>query len=200
MQMGLAALGHANVRPHVADLDLVATSIDAVSANAVNRFLVSHNHVVRPGGPKFMVQLVDPVSCMRIDVFPDLAGSIEDTQTIQIGRHTMPVLPLNRIFEHKIQTLARATPVAPIDPKHVHDALYLGSVLSRPVPKVAAAAVGPDVYSLDADRSCNRCAVSLHPAWPLAPKERIFELLGWQAQPNIRLQLTAAGAIMSRRG
>src|SRR4029450_10390345 len=104
-----------------------------------------------------------------------------------------------RIFEHKIQTLMRASPAAPIDPKHVQDALSLGAVLSRPVPEVTAAAVVPDVYGNDADWSCNRCALSLHPAWPLAPKERIFELLVWQRQPNIRLKPTAAGAIMSRR-
>jgi hypothetical protein len=112
----------------------------------------------------------------------------------------MPVLPLNRIFEHKIQTLVGALPAKPIDPKHVQDARSLGAVLSRPVPEVTAAAVAPDVYGIDAEGSCHRCALSLHPAWPLAPKERIFELLGWQRQPNIRLQPTAADAIMSRRG
>jgi hypothetical protein len=65
-------------------------------------------------------------------------------------------------------------------PKHVHDALSLGAVLSRAVPGVSAAAVIPDVYGIDADRPCTRCALSLHPAWPLAQKERIGELLGWQ--------------------
>jgi hypothetical protein len=60
--------------------------------------------------------------------------------------------------------------------------------------------VAPDVYGIDAEGSCDRCALSRHPAWPLAPKERIFELLGWQRQPNIRMQPTAADAIISRRG
>ena len=58
--------------------------------------------------------------------------------------------------------------------------LSLGAVLSRAVPDVSAAAVIPDVYDIDEDRPCNRCALSLHPAWPLAQKERIGELLGWQ--------------------
>ena len=108
MQMGLAAFGHPGVRHHVADLDFVATSLDAVSSSVVDRFLVSHYHVVRPGVPKFMIQLVDPESRIRIDVFPDLAGSIADARTIYVGHHPMPVLPLNRIFEHKIQTLVRS--------------------------------------------------------------------------------------------
>jgi len=200
MQMGLAALGRPGGRPHVADLDLVATSLDAVSSSVVDRFLVSHYHVARPGVPKFMIQLVDPEWRIRIDVFPDLAGSIADARATHIGQHRIPVLPLNRIFEHKIQTLVRASPASPINPKHVQDALSLGAALSRPVPEVTAAAVVPDVYGIDADWSCNRCALSLHPAWPLAPKERICELLGWQRQPNIRLQPSAAGAIVSRHG
>jgi hypothetical protein len=47
MQMGLAALGHPGVRHGVADLDLVATSLDAVSSSVVDRFLLSHYHVER---------------------------------------------------------------------------------------------------------------------------------------------------------
>ena len=184
MQVGLAALGYSGVRDHVADLDLVATSLDAVSSSVVDRFLVSHYHEVRPGVPKFMIQLVDPVSRIRIDVFPDLAGSIANARAVHIGQHPMPVLPLDKIFEHKIQTLVRASPVAPIDPKHIQDALSLGAVLSRPVPTVAAAAVAPDVYGTDEDSFCNRCALSLHPAWALAPKERIFEVLGWRSSQH----------------
>ena len=48
MQVGLAALGHVGVRDHVADLDLVATSLDVVSSSVVDQFLVSHYHEVRP--------------------------------------------------------------------------------------------------------------------------------------------------------
>lgn len=180
MQVGLAALGHGGVRQHVADLDLVATSLDAVSSSIVDRFLVSHYHLVGPGVPKFMIQLVDPESRIRIDVFPDFTGSVADARPTEIGLHRMLVLPLDKIFEHKIQTLMRASPEAPIDPKHVQDARYLGAVLSRPVPEISAATIVPDVYGVDDESSCNRCALSSHPAWPLAPKERICELLGWK--------------------
>jgi hypothetical protein len=57
----------------------------------------------------------------------------------------------------------------------------------------------PDVYGAEDESSCERCALSRDPAWPLAPKDRVFELLGWNRQPNIRLQ-PAAGAITVRRG
>jgi len=179
MQIGLTALGHAGVRHHVADLDLVAASLNAVSSSVVDRFLVSHYHVVRPGVPKFMLQLVDPQSRVRIDVFPDLAGSIADARTVHIGRHSMPVLPLNRIFEHKIHTLVRASPAAPIDPKHVRDAQALGAVLRRPVPTMAPEVLAPDVYGIESDSNCARCELSRDANWPLAPTDQIFELLGW---------------------
>src|SRR4029078_8125214 len=65
LQLVLAALGRPSARDGVADLDLVADSIDAVSASVVSAFLVSHYHVAGPGVQKFMIQLVDPVSRIR---------------------------------------------------------------------------------------------------------------------------------------
>ena len=112
MQSGLAGQALQGFRDHAADLDLVATSIDAIASGIVQQFLVSHYHAVRPGVPKFMIQLVDPVSRIRVYVFPDLASSLGDARTIAIGRHSIQVLPLERIFEHKVQTLSRASPSA----------------------------------------------------------------------------------------
>jgi hypothetical protein len=99
-----------------------------------------------------------------------------------IGTHSVGVLPLERIFEHKVQTLSRASESRPVDPKHRDDAQLLGEVLGRPVPDVASGVLAPDVYGLAADWSCGRCELSRHPAWPLAPKPRIVELLGWIRQ------------------
>ena len=200
MQLGMARLGLQGVRDAVVDLDLVAASIGAIKSTVAGQFLVSHYHVMRPAVPKFMIQLVDPVSRIRVDVFPDLVGSLLDARTIAIGEHSVQVLPLERILEHKVLTLSRASQSAPIDPKHVHDARVLGDVLGRSVPSVATGALAPDVYGIEVDWSCERCELSSDSSWPLAPKDRIIELLGWNRQPNIRLQPTAAGAIMSRRG
>ena len=180
MQSGLAGQALQGFRDHAADLDLVAASIDAIASGIVQQFLVSHYHAVRPGVPKFMIQLVDPVSRIRVDVFPDLASSLGDARTIAIGRHSIQVLPLERIFEHKVQTLSRASPSAPIDPRHLHDAHVLAGVLGRAVPAAVPEALAPDAYGIEADWSCERCRLSSHPDWPLAPKNRIFELLGWE--------------------
>jgi hypothetical protein len=129
MQCGLAELGQRGPGDRLADLDLVAASIEAIGPGVVEQFLVSHYHVVRFGVPKFMIQLVDPASRIRVDVFPDLAGSVREARTMAFGRHSIRVLPVERIFEHKVQTLSRASQSAPIDPKHVRYAEALESSL-----------------------------------------------------------------------
>jgi hypothetical protein len=42
---------------------------------------------VQPGVPKFMVQLVDPVTRIRVDIFPDLVGSLTRSRGVEIGGH-----------------------------------------------------------------------------------------------------------------
>ena len=178
IDVGLDLLGRPGTRDRITDLDLVATSIDVVSEQVVAHFLVSHYHVAGPGVPKFIVQIVDPVTRIRIDVFPDLAGSIADARVARVGTQDLPVLPLQRILDHKMRTMSRASHMSPIDPKHVRDAEILGAVLQMPVPIVRPDALAPDVFGID-DAGCTRCELSRSAKWPLAPKERIFELLGW---------------------
>jgi hypothetical protein len=95
------------------------------------------------------------------------------------------VLPLERTFAHKRLMLSRASPSAPIDPKHVRDAGMLGEVLGRHVPDVAHAAVAPDVYGVQANLPCERCELSRDPGWPLAPTDQIVELLGWSRHGKV---------------
>jgi hypothetical protein len=180
MQLGMARLGRHSVRSEIADLDFVAARIGAVRPGVVGQFLVSHYHVAQPGVPKFMIQLVDPESRIRIDVFPDLVGSLADARPTEVGAHTILVLPLERIFEHKVHTLGLASRRTPIDPKHVRDAHALGEVLGMQPPAVAPEALATDLYGTEADWSCERCELSRHPSWPLAPREQIFDLLGWE--------------------
>jgi len=188
MQLGMARLGRYGARNIVTDLDFVAGRIEAVRPGVVEQFLVSHYHVVQLGVPKFMIQLVDPGSRIRIDLFPDLVGSLADARPTEVGAHTILVLPLELIFEHKVQTLSRASRSAPIDPKHVRDAHVLGEVLDRQPPMVRPEALATDVYGIETDWFCERCELSRHPDWPLAPKDRIFESLGWSRQPKVHIE------------
>jgi hypothetical protein len=179
IQFGLAALGCSGWRSSIADLDLVASRLDAVASSVSEQFLVSHYHVPDPGFPKFMIQVVDPISRIRVDIFPDLVGSIENAGTFAIGEQPVNVLDLQSILDHKLLTISKASPARPVDPKHNHDARALGVILGREVPAAPAGSFVKDVYGGEADLACRRCEVSRDPGFPLAPKNQIFGLLEW---------------------
>jgi hypothetical protein len=186
IQAGMAMRGRAGPRKTVADLDMVATTIDAVSSGVADTFLVSHYHSLRPGVPKFMVQLVDPDTRIRVDIFPDLVGSLQRASLVEIGPTRVRCLALVDIFAHKLLTMASASPARTIDPKHVADATLLGEVLQRSVPAIEPHSLAKDVYGGAADDYCERCELSRSEGFPLAPKEEIFRLLGWRGHPTGR--------------
>ena len=179
MEIGLARAGHPGSRRTIADLDLVAADLDVVSPGVASQFLISHYHVPQPDAPKFLVQLVDPMARIRIDIFPDLAGSIPNAQTVTIGEHAVKVLTLESIFDHKVQTISNANAARPIDPKHDRDARLLGAIVSSEVPTLAPDALTADVYGTEADVRCRRCEQSRTRSFPLAPKQQIVEILGY---------------------
>jgi hypothetical protein len=179
IQLGLAALGRAGSRAVIADLDFVATRLDAVAETVSGSFLVSHYHVPQPDAPKFMIQLVDPASSIRIDIFPDLVCSLKHARSFAIGEQWVNVLQLQSILDHKLLTVSHASTARPIDPKHYQDARVLGAIFGREVPHVPADSLAEDVYGIGEDLNCRRCELSLNPGFPLAPKQQIFALLGW---------------------
>lgn len=179
IEFGLAALGYSGWRTLIADLDLVASRLDAVASSVSEQFLVSHYQVPEAGSPKFMIQLVDPISRIRVDIFPDLVGSIRKAWTFTIGEQPVKVLGLRNILDHKILTISKASPARPVDPKHDHDARALGAIFGREVPVAPAGSFVKDVYGGEADLACRRCEVSRNPMFQLAPKNQIFDLLGW---------------------
>ena len=180
MEIGLARAGHPGSRRAITDLDLVATDLEVVSPGVADAFLISHYHVPRPDGPKFMVQLVDPEARIRIDIFPDLAGSIEHAQTVTIGDHVLKVLTLESIFDHKTETRARASRARPVDPKHHQDAETLQNILGGEVPALAPEALLRELYGGGADFACRSCEASRDERFPLASRQRIFDILDWQ--------------------
>ena len=185
IEFGLAEIGRAGRRTAIADLDCVVTSVDAIAPSVCKAFLVSHYHVAKPGVPKFMVQLVDPISGIRVDVFPDFVGSVARARVVEIQTQRFKMLTLDDILNHKLQTISKASPAAPVDPKHAHDAYALGHALGRRVSTVAQECLVQDVYGT-ADLDCERCRLSRDPAFPLAPKREIFSLLGWTMDAGLQ--------------
>ncbi len=178
IEFGLAEIGRPGYRTTVADLDCLVSSLDAIAPSVCNSFLVSHYHVAGARVPKFMVQLVDPISAMRVDVFPDFVGSVARAGLVQIGAEHVKMIALDDILTHKLLTISKASPTQPVDPKHANDAYVLGEVLGRRIPAVSRECLAKDIYGTD-DFPCGRCALSRDPAFPVAPKREIFTLLGW---------------------
>ena len=165
------------VRP---DLDFVAAAADVVAPTATGEFLVSHYHLPQPGYPKFLIQLVHRETALRVDVFPDALGALARAPTFRIGNASVLVLTLEDVLAHKVLTLAKASPTAPVDQKHLEDARLLATHLGQRAPSVpleAATAAIP--FSQDVDASCARCEVSRRADFPLAPKSAIRALLGY---------------------
>lgn len=164
--------------PH-GDVDLVAEAADAVSPTVTGDFLVSHYHLPQPGYPKFLVQLVDPCSRLRVDVFPDSLGALARARQHSVAGVSIRVLDPYGILDHKLATLARASQDHPVDAKHHRDALLLGELCGRPVPPTPAAYLRPDAYSQDVEAVCARCDASRSDRFPLAPRRQIHDILGY---------------------
>jgi len=163
-------------REHIADLDLVVGRLDAIAPAVTADFLISHYHTTGPD-TKPMLQLVDPRTRLRIDLFPDTDGALDHATRIAIGRTGLLVLSVRSILEHKVRVLRTSTPARPVDPKHLSDAKVLADIARMVIPPLRPA-LAPQTYSTDVDARCARCERSRTPAFSLAPKAEIFALLG----------------------
>lgn len=161
------------------DIDFVAEDVDAVRATVANDFLVSHFHLPQPGYAKFLIQLVDPVTRLRLDVFPDALRALARAHLVQVDGISLRMLDVYDLLEHKIALLSKASAANPVDEKHYVDARRLAAICGRLVPPTPAAHLTTVVYSQDINEVCVRCEASRHTGFPLAPKQRIFDVLGY---------------------
>lgn len=170
--------GRSSGRKQIADVDFVATSVTAISPSVASTLLVSHFHLPQPGYPKFLVQLVDPDTRLRIDVFPDVAGSIMHATERVVGAHRVRVLSARSILDHKVHSMAHASAARPIDEKHQRDAMILGSMCRDRVEPLPKEWLTKDIYGMDLS-PCPRCEMSRHPGFAVAARQTIFEILGY---------------------
>ncbi|MBF0545789.1 MAG: hypothetical protein HQM08_15205 [Candidatus Riflebacteria bacterium] len=166
-------------RKKLSDVDFVVMSRDSIFPTVSDDFLVSHYHVPQPGYSKFLIQLVDPISQLRLDIFPGLLGSIKSAPYIHLGNEKLLVLDCNDILEHKILTLSKSSIEQPVDQKHYRDALRLAKACSKHISPIPPSHFAKEIYSTDLSTSCLRCELSVDTAFPLASKQNIFDILGY---------------------
>ena len=179
IEVHLASRSLPRLRPVLTDVDFVATNAEVVSPSVTTAFMVSHFHRPHTGYSKFMLQLVDPKSRLRVDVFPGQADLIQRARTHDVGGVRVRVLDLDAVLDHKLTVLAGASELRPIDPKHFDDAQLLGRLLGRQVGELPETVLRREEYLTDTAVRCSRCEGSFDSAFPLAPKERIFDVLGY---------------------
>jgi len=178
VHLGVTA-GDRNRRVAAGDVDFVAEDARAVRETVTIDFLVSHFHLPQPGYPKFLIQLVDPATRLRLDFFPDLRRALTRAQVADVAGVALRVLEAQDILDHKLAILAGASAASPIEEKHYADARRLGTICGREVPPLPDSHLSSTTYSQDIDAACVRCEVSRCAGFPLAPKRAIFDILGY---------------------
>ena len=161
------------------DVDFVADDADAVRSSVTSDFLVSHFHLPHAGYPKFLIQLVDPVSHIRLDFFRDVLGAISRAQIADVAGVPLHVLAVRDILAHKLAILSGASAAKPVDEKHYLDAQQLAALCGRQVPPIPASHVANAHYSHDSNARCSRCEASQCASFPLAAKSAILDILGY---------------------
>jgi hypothetical protein len=160
------------------DVDLVAARPDAVAPSVVGPFIVSHFHRPHPGYDRFLIQLVDVATGLRVDVF-SCDDKVWDDATRDVVAGGFRILAPVRLLEHKLTILARASAERPVDEKHYRDARLLAELCACEIPERAPDVFASAVYGRDLTTRCARCDASRDPHFPLAPKQRVYELLGY---------------------
>lgn len=174
----LAAAGRRGLRDSVADVDLVTARPERFAMDRARDLLVSHFHVPGAGVPKALLQLVDPDTRLRIDVFPDLDDALASARPGRVGETLLPILGAEAILAHKLLTLERSSASDPADAKHFRDAVALAALCGRAAPQPPLHVTSTTTYAVDVTMTCQRCARSRTPRFPIAPKTVLFEILG----------------------
>ena len=174
----LTAAGQRSIRTSIADIDLVTTRPERFAMDRASGFLVSHFHLPGNGVPKALLQLVDPDTRLRIDVFPDLDDALASARPGRVGKTSLQILGAEKILAHKLRTLECASVSDPVDPKHFADAVALAEICGRPTPKRPLHLTSA-TYAVDVATTCERCELSRTRRFPIAPKTAIFEILGY---------------------
>jgi hypothetical protein len=185
------------------DLDFIARSFDCIPQTLADDFLFRHVHPLDPPG-KTMLQLIDPDSALRIDVFRALGATMDRTSPLDLPSGTMQLISLEDLAAREARLTLDLAQGIPAPSKHARDFLRLmklvnpasvetawqdhrkpkhpltfqeaNSLLHDLIAAHPELLITPD-YSNDADKACTRCQPTA--AFRLADPKVVLSLLGY---------------------
>jgi hypothetical protein len=185
------------------DIDFIAPGFDSIPTTLAADFLFRHVHPLDPPG-KTMLQIVDPETAVRIDVFRACGETMRRAVAIDCEFGRMAVVSLADLVSRQARQLLDLADGVPVPAKHAHDYLRLVESVtdaqmhaawpdhrrpSHPEDFAEARALLRDLiaahrdllidptYSRDPGAICPRCRIVAH--FPLADAHAILDLLGY---------------------
>jgi hypothetical protein len=187
----------------LSDLDFIADSIDCIPQTLPDDFLFRHIHPFDPPG-KTMLQLIDPDTGLRVDVFRACGQTMSRTVRIDLPFGPMQLVSLEDLVARAARLLLDLANGVPVASKHAGDYLRFVELADSEGTEVAwkdhrkpmqpatfreTGRVLPDLirarpnllitpeYSKNAQEVCPRCAPSA--VFHLADPNVVLELLGY---------------------
>lgn len=185
------------------DLDVIVESFDAVPVSLADAFYFRHVHSKAPSG-RMLVQLVDPETALRIDVFRTCGATMARCEPITVDTISLRIVSVEDLAARAATLVLDLGRGQPVPRKHAQDLERLvGAVESDrveiawrdhrkwddpPTFQAASARVAELVqargnllvvpqYSQDVDAICPKCDDTGR--FRLAPATRIQSLLGY---------------------
>jgi len=185
------------------DLDFMTASFDSIPETIGNALLVRHVHPHDPPG-KNMLQVVDPETEVRIDVFRAYGLEMDRTSVIENAALAFKMVSLHDLVARHARLNWNLMEGKPVDPKYARDFLRLIELVSteeveciwqehrtyqspesfaetaQQLRRVIASRpdlLVPPTYSTNVYQECPRCEGT--EAFPLADPRRIRSILGY---------------------
>jgi len=190
------------VRP-LNDLDFVVGSFDAIPATLEDDVLFRHVHPLAAPG-KLLLQLIDPESALRVDVFRSSGGTMDRTLPVAARDVAARLVSLEDLIARTARILLDLESGIPTPAKYVCDYVRLSelvepsqvdpawrdqrkpsqpdtfdeaaALLERLIPSRTGLLISPQ-YSKDVEEVCPRCTAT--DAFPLADARLVLSLLGY---------------------
>jgi hypothetical protein len=185
------------------DVDFVAPGFDSIPISLAADFLFRHVHPFGPPG-KTILQLVDPETALRVDVFRACGETMRRAVAIDCELGRMQVVSLADLVSREARLLLDLADGVSVPAKHAHDYVRLVELVtdaqmqaawldhrqpSHPVDFAEVRARLRDLipahrdllidppYSRNSGEVCPRCRPVAH--FPLADAHAILDLLGY---------------------